>query len=312
MKKGIIFTILAAMILTFCGCGKQQTKDHSLKESSVSSSSEISQEEISADTESSVLPEQSSKQESKEKTVSSDESEASLEFVDFSGEAQDYTLEDFYKSPEAKVIIETAKNEYKSDMYDIDVKTADDHTVVVTATIKEGTDPSLYNDDMIESYFNSAESQADMYIKMLETTTTTKDINILARIQTADGTEIGSRTFTRQKSADEESTDEEPLTLKDIIETGAVKNALDSIAGGFGDGTAKITTSVENSRLIINIQLEQCVPDEGVSVIKQQLENTDNSISAVERQLRAITGDSSVSVSVNVIDACGNIVASRN
>ena len=97
MKKGIIFTILAAMILTFCGCGKQQTKDHSLKESSVSSSSEISQEEISADTESSVLPEQSSKQESKEKTVSSDESEASLEFVDFSGEAQDYTLEDKIK-----------------------------------------------------------------------------------------------------------------------------------------------------------------------------------------------------------------------
>lgn len=308
MKKGII--LLAALLITFCGCNKQQNKDHSLKESSVASSSAVSEEEISVSIESSTQSEESSKQESKQTSTSAEESEKSLDFVDFSGEAKDYTLENFYESPEAQVIIETAKNEYKSDIYDISVGIKDENTVEVTATIKDGTDPSLYDESMIEKYFNSAESQADMYIKMLETTTTTDDIKILARIQTSDGTEIGSRTFTKKKTIESEN-EESPLSLKDIVQSGVIQNALKNISDGLSDGSSGVTTSVEDNKLTVNIQLQQCVPDEGISIIKDQFESVSHNISAAERQLQALTGDPSVTVSVNVIDACGKIIASK-
>lgn len=317
MKK-IITSALLTAVLSFsllCGCSKAQ--DDKTQDQKSTSSETVSQIESSEAEESFIQSSEASLQSSDEdsKTESSDTSgseESSIDFEDFRTPAQDYTLEEFYNSPQAKLMIDTAKGQYSSDMYDIDVSLKDDHTVIVSATLKKDVDESEYTDEMVDMYFQSAKEKADSYIKLLETTTTTKNIQVEAKLISHSGEELAVRTFTISSDNSDEDADDDSMTLQDIADSGLVQGSLNNIARSFADGTAEVSASVEDdSVLVINVQLQQCVPEEGVSLIKEQLENISDSISLVEQQLRTFTNNSSVSVKIKIIDACGKIVAGR-
>ncbi len=319
MKKIITLALLTAVLSlsVFCGCSKEQ--DEKTQDQKSAYNETVSQTE-SSETEESIIQDseasqQSSDEESKtESSDLSDNEESSLDFVDFSTPAQDYTLEEFYNSPQAKVMIDTAKGQYSSDMYDIDVSLKDEHTVIVSATLKKDVDESEYTDDMVDMYFESAKEKADSYIKLLETTTTTKNIQVEAKLISHSGKELAIRTFTisSDNNNEDEDDDNDSMTLQDIADSGLIQSSLKGIASSFADGTAEVSTAVEdNNVLVITVQLQQCVPDEGVSLIKEQLENVSDSLSLVEQQLRTFTNNSNVSVKIKIIDACGKIVAGR-
>ena len=317
MKNNIFTAFAFAVIIAALLCGCSKNKDDRGDQQS-GASQEISVQNSSGTEEESIMSSRQNSNELSKTENSSDEKssnesseeENSINFVDFSGESRDYTLQDFYKSPEAKVMINSAKEQYKSDQYDIDVKLKDEKTVIVTATLKDSDTAEKFDDEKIEAYFSSAQSQADSYIKMLETFTITDDIQIEAVILSPDGSEIARRTFTASPSDDEEDDDYVGPTLSQIFETGVVQKSLDNIAESFGEEGAQVSAAVENDNvLVITVQLQQCVPEEGVPVIKERLGTSHETLSAVTEELRMLTNDDSVTVTIRVIDACSKIVA---
>ncbi len=308
MKKIGVWVLAACLALCISGCRGKDNAEESSAANSVPAGSEITvsvQEESSqADGE---MQESSSTDNSKKESKQSSKDESDTGFVDFSGEARDYTLREFYESPQASVIIDEAKKLYDGDTFEIDITVEGENNIVAAAKFKNQVDPDKLAPETIDAYFEDAKAKGSTYIGLLEGITTTDNIIITARLLNADGTEIQSRTFEMEHNDDQEN----QVTLDYIMESGLLQPALDAFGSSFADGTAAVTAAADNEhQLTVSVQLQQCVPEEGQSVIAGQLSSAQEQLDAVKQKLRDLTGDEQMTVTVRVIDACGKIIAS--
>lgn len=335
MKKKT-FTLLIALlsVLLLCSCTNnknddnsdiQQSSDSNIQETSLSSEtvselsekSDISQISEKADetNESSANKPQSSENSDNEtqnsQTESSEESE--LGFVDFSDEGEDLTLREIYETSRYSDLIDSTIKQNSNDKYDISISLEGEKDIVVTATLKDNISSDKLSQTDIDNYLNSIQSQADMYIGLLENTTTTKNIHITAIIENADGTKLASRTFSRKEP--DEQTDTESgsdFTLDDIADSELLSNAISQIKNHFGD-SADVTSFTEGDHtLVINININQDIPDQAADSFKQQLEEYTEIINTISSGVKNISGDENASVVFRITDADGTVIAEKS
>ncbi len=325
MKKGKITAALLSVVIVaavFSGCGlfgPDQTSEQTTDEGKVSASESKKEELSQQNSKEEISKEENSKQESS-KTESSqkgsnksqaDKTESSSDnnsggFVDFSGDGEDLSLRDLYESSRYSETIENIKKQYASDDFDINYTVEGENKIIITAKLKKQIDASKHDKSEFIRYIDGMEAMAGTYIGILEGTTTTKNIVIVAKILNNDGTVLAEKQFDRQNTSDAVSGSQD---LEDFAQSRTVAQLLSVIPGAIGDSEAKIIAGVRGeNEFIITVKLSQDIPEGSEYMISQQLETLSEQKEQFRSQLAALSGRDDLSVTIRVCDRSGRVI----